>query len=132
MGMRWACLRTTRKQERVMGAGGKELQGLRSAGEALESILMQGEDFKQELLPPLWKFPEGQAATSFDSHLLESTVSELIWLRATMPSTKPSSEGHRQRKWDSGVSWLAGKMLNCSSAFGNTVNFTAMLSQGWK
>ena len=93
---------------------------------------MQGEDFKQELLPPLWKFPEGQAATSFDSHLLESTVSELIWLRATMPSTKPSSEGHRQRKWDSGVSWLAGKMLNCSSAFGNTVNFTAMLSQGWK
>ena len=36
-----------------MGGGGEELQGLRHVGEALESILMQGEDFKQELLPPL-------------------------------------------------------------------------------
>ena len=80
--------------------GGKELRGLRSAAEALEFILMPGKlvkDFKQELLPPLWKFPGGLAAVSSDTQLLVSNVSKLIWSRAMRPSTKPSFEGHRPR-----------------------------------
>ena len=64
----------------------------------------------------------------------------LIWLSTVMASTKASPEGHSRGIGALGCPgcWsdistcvgLPGKMLNGSSAFGTTVNFIKMLSQG--
>lgn len=139
MGMKWACLRTTRKQEWVIGAWGKELQGLRGAGEALESILMQGENFKQELSHPSGSFLKARLLPPLTLTCLNQLCQNSFgWKQQCRQPSPALRDTDRENGtlgcpgWQRGVSRALAKMLNCSSAFGNTVNFTVMLSQGWK